>query len=84
MARWRWWPPTGAVTRRPRGYLNLIAQPRAQVQLKRETFPVIASVASAGERARLWPQVVAANRQYARYQTGTAREIPIVLLRRAN
>jgi F420H(2)-dependent quinone reductase len=68
----------------PAWYLNLIAQPRAQVQLKRETFPVIASVASARERALLWPQVVAANRQYARYQAETSREIPIVLLRRAN
>jgi deazaflavin-dependent oxidoreductase (nitroreductase family) len=68
----------------PAWYLNLIAQPRAQVQLKRATFPVIASVASAEERTRLWPQVVAANRQYARYQATTTREIPIVLLRRAS
>lgn len=68
----------------PAWYLNLLTQPRAQVQLKRERFPVIASVATPEERARLWPQVVAANRQYARYQAGTTREIPIVLLRRAS
>jgi deazaflavin-dependent oxidoreductase (nitroreductase family) len=46
-------------------------------------FPVTATVATAEERARLWPQVVARNPQYARYQAGTAREIPVVLLRRA-
>ena len=68
----------------PAWYLNLLAQPRAQVQLKRQRFTVTASVATAEERARLWPQVVAANRQYARYQAGITREIPIVLLRRAN
>lgn len=68
----------------PAWYLNLGAQPRAQVQLKRATFPVIASVASAEQRALLWPRVVAANRQYARYQAGTSRAIPIVLLRRAS
>ena len=66
----------------PAWYLNLIAQPSARVQLKGEVFPVTASVATAEERARLWPLVVARNPQYARYQAGTSREIPIVLLRR--
>ncbi|HEX9036595.1 MAG TPA: nitroreductase family deazaflavin-dependent oxidoreductase [Ktedonobacterales bacterium] len=68
----------------PAWYFNLLVHPEAQVQLKRERFPVVARVASPEERARLWPQVVAANRQYARYQAGTSREIPIVLLRRAS
>ena len=67
----------------PAWYLNLMAQPSARVQLKGESFPITAAVATAEERARLWPQVVAANPQYARYQAGTPREIPIVLLRRA-
>lgn len=67
----------------PAWYLNLLTQPRAEVQLKRQRFTVVATVATTEERARLWPQVVAANGQYARYQAGTTREIPIVLLRRA-
>lgn len=66
----------------PAWYLNLTAQPSAYVRLKGEVFPVAASVATAEERARLWPRVVAGNPQYARYQAGTPREIPIVLLRR--
>lgn len=68
----------------PAWYLNLVARPAALVQLKGATFPVTAAVATADERARLWPQVVARNPQYARYQAGTAREIAIVLLRRAS
>jgi deazaflavin-dependent oxidoreductase (nitroreductase family) len=67
----------------PAWYLNLVAHPEARVQLKGMVFPVTATVATAEERARLWPQVVARNPQYARYQAGTAREIPVVLLRRA-
>ncbi len=68
----------------PAWYLNLLAQPSARVQLKGEAFPVTASVATAEERARLWPHVTASNPQYTRYQAGTAREIPIVLLRRGD
>ena len=39
-----------------------------------------ARVASAEERARLWPLVVADHSNYADYQTRTQREIPLVLL----
>jgi deazaflavin-dependent oxidoreductase (nitroreductase family) len=67
----------------PAWYLNLVARPEAWVQLRRETFPVTATVATAEERARLWPLIVARLALYAHYQAGTAREIPVVLLRRA-
>jgi deazaflavin-dependent oxidoreductase (nitroreductase family) len=67
----------------PAWYLNLLAQPQAQVQLRADIFPVVASIATTEERARLWPQLVAAYSPYARYQAGTAREIPVVQLRRA-
>ncbi len=66
----------------PAWYLNLMAQPSARVQLKGDVFTVTAEVATAEERARLLPQITARNPQYARYQAGTSREIPIVLLRR--
>lgn len=39
-----------------------------------------ARVASADERADLWPQITSAHRNYAGYQTKTTREIPLVLL----
>jgi hypothetical protein len=41
-------------------------------------------VASAEERARLWPLVVADHDNYAGYQAKTEREIPLVLLEPTN
>ncbi|HEU0026468.1 MAG TPA: nitroreductase/quinone reductase family protein [Ktedonobacterales bacterium] len=66
----------------PDWYLNLVARPSARVQLRREVFPVAAAIATADERARLWPEVVARLPIYGYYQARIPREIPIVLLRR--
>lgn len=68
----------------PAWYLNILAHPRVQVQLKGETFDALATPATPEERARLWPQVIVPAPQYARYQAGTSREIPLVLLRRSS
>ena len=68
--------------RHPAWWLNLQANPRARVQVRRERFEVIAHTADPAERARLWPQLVAAYRDYARYARGTPREIPVVVLER--
>jgi hypothetical protein len=40
---------------------------------------VRARQASAGEKAELWPRVVAAYRGYAGYQRRTQRDIPLVI-----
>jgi len=47
------------------------------------TEVMIARTASADERARWWPDVVKAYRGYASYQNKTSREIPLVVLTRA-
>ena len=39
-----------------------------------------ARVASPADRQRLWPELVRVAPHYARYQQGTTREIPLVLL----
>jgi hypothetical protein len=39
-------------------------------------------VATAAERARLWPRVVDAYANYDEYQRRTGREIPLVILER--
>jgi hypothetical protein len=39
-----------------------------------------ARVATAAERARMWPIITAAHGHYAAYQPKTEREIPLVLL----
>jgi len=68
----------------PLWYLNLCADPAVDVSLQgRPAERMHARVASAEERARLWPLVVADHRNYAAYQTRTEREIPLVLLQPA-
>lgn len=69
--------------RHPAWWLNLQANPRARVQVRRERFEVIAREADAAERARLWPKLVAAYGYYDRYTRRTRREIPVVVLERA-
>jgi deazaflavin-dependent oxidoreductase (nitroreductase family) len=69
--------------RHPAWWLNLQANPRAHVQVRGAHFDVIARAADPAERARLWPRLLAAYRDYARYERNTKREIPVVLLERA-
>jgi len=66
----------------PAWFLNLSADPRVEVALpggprRRMT----AEVVGPERRAELWPRIVASAPQYARYQSRTTREIPVVLLR---
>ncbi|MHB8467657.1 MAG: nitroreductase family deazaflavin-dependent oxidoreductase [Acidimicrobiales bacterium] len=65
----------------PAWFLNLRDNPDVQVALKgAPRRPMHARVASAEERARLWPLVTADHKNYAGYQRKTDREIPLVLL----
>ncbi len=65
----------------PAWFLNLQADPDVEVSLKgAPAQPMTARVATADERARLWPQVAADFKNYADYQKKTDREIPLVLL----
>lgn len=65
----------------PAWFLNLRDNPAVEVSLRQgPKRPMKASVASAEERAALWPRVVAAYRGYGSYQRKTTREIPLVLL----
>jgi deazaflavin-dependent oxidoreductase (nitroreductase family) len=68
----------------PAWFLNLSANPEVQVAYQGQPArPMVARVATAEERARLWPLVVADHKNYAGYQTKTTREIPLVLLEEA-
>jgi deazaflavin-dependent oxidoreductase (nitroreductase family) len=65
----------------PAWFLNLRDNPEVAVSLKGEpAVPMRARVANADERARMWPIITAAHKNYAGYQTKTKREIPLVLL----
>ena len=68
----------------PEWYRNLIAEPRATLQVLRERTQVTARTADADERAEWWPKVVEAYRDNAAYQSRTDREIPIVFLEPRN
>ncbi len=65
----------------PAWFLNLQAKPEVKVAMKGEA-PVAmqARVATAAERADLWPKVTTKYKNYAGYQTKTTREIPLVFL----
>jgi deazaflavin-dependent oxidoreductase (nitroreductase family) len=65
----------------PAWFLNLRDNPEVEVAMNGEPARRMhARVATADERARLWPLVVADHANYAGYQRKTSREIPLVLL----
>ena len=70
----------GGSDRAPAWSLNLDAGPDVVVRRGRRTERRRARRASAAERDRLWPEIIATYQGYARYQARTAREIPVYLL----
>ena len=67
-------------TENPQWYRNLLAHPDVHIQIGPERRAVSAVVASASERARLWPRLVDAYADFDSYQSGTEREIPVIIL----
>ncbi len=72
----------GGYPKHPAWFHNLMAHPDVTVQVGRERRKVRARVASAEERARIWPRAVKAWPGYRTYQERTSREIPVVILER--
>jgi deazaflavin-dependent oxidoreductase (nitroreductase family) len=70
----------GGAPRHPAWFHNVRAHPDTTVQVGARRVAVRARVATADERSRLWPIVVAAYGGYADYQVRTEREIPLVIL----
>jgi len=70
----------GGDDRNPSWFLNLRDNPQVELEMKGAKRPMRAHVATADEKADLWPQVVSAYKGYAQYQTKTDREIPLVIL----
>ncbi len=73
----------GGLPKHPQWYLNLLVNPRATLQIKRDVREVVARVADPEERARLWPRLVAHYADFESYQAWTDREIPVIVLERA-
>ena len=70
----------GGAPRHPLWYLNLQANPVAEVTVGRETKQVRARDAQGEERERLWRSLADLYPGYDRYAQKTSREIPVVLL----
>src|SRR5260370_7463535 len=64
----------------PMWWLNLQANPRAKIQIGPKIIPVTARQAAPEERQRLWPVITSRYSNYADYQKGITREIPLVIL----
>ena len=67
----------------PDWYHNLKANPRVDVEVGTETFPVVAEALDADERARMWRRITEVAPGFAEYQTKTTRVIPVLALTRA-
>ncbi|WP_344595401.1 nitroreductase family deazaflavin-dependent oxidoreductase [Actinomadura vinacea] len=71
---------TGGAPKHPSWYLNLVARPQAEIQVKGEHIRVVARTAQEAERSRLWKIATSYWPNYDAYQTRTERVIPIVVL----
>ena len=73
----------GGAPTSPDWYHNLVANPRATVELGTETFEVNARLAQADERGPIWTRQKEEYPIFAEYEQRTSRQIPVVILERA-
>jgi len=70
----------GGASEDPDWVRNLRTAPSATICIDRRVRSVTAFLASAEQRALLWPRLIAVAPTYAAYQSATPREIPLVIL----
>ncbi len=70
----------GGDDRHPAWFLNLRDNPEVEVMMGGQIRPMRARIASAEEKAEMWPRITATYKGYADYQTKTDRDIPVVIL----
>jgi deazaflavin-dependent oxidoreductase (nitroreductase family) len=64
----------------PDWYRNLVAHPQVRAEIGTETVELVARVAAAEERERIWSAQKAAYPGFADYEQKTTRQIPVVVL----
>ena len=64
----------------PAWLTNLLKTPQVQVQIGPRVMALKAVIATAAQKADLWPKLVALYPDYQVYQDRTSRDIPVVLL----
>ena len=70
----------GGAETHPGWYLNLLANPTAEVQVARAHFTVRGRVVTGQEREQLFEQMAQMAPPYRDYQKKTKRELPVVVL----
>ncbi len=70
----------GGNTDHPIWFLNLQANPECEIRVSTLHTKAKARVLEGAERAEAWAKVTARHPTYAKYQSRTEREIPLVLL----
>jgi len=81
---WAVFASKGGSPTNPDWYHNLVANPRAKVEVGTETFDVVARVAEGEERERIWSEQKRRVRGFGDYEQRTPREIPVVILERVS
>ncbi|GAA1666969.1 nitroreductase family deazaflavin-dependent oxidoreductase [Nonomuraea maheshkhaliensis] len=74
----------GGSPHHPVWYRNLMANPRATVEVGTERVPVVARLAEGAERGRLWAREVALVPKFAEFEATAGRQIPAVVLERVH
>lgn len=69
----------GGLPKNPMWYLNVKADPVVKVQINARIRSMTARVATAEERAQLWPKLVAMYADFDNYQAWTDRVIPVIV-----
>ncbi|MDF2979576.1 MAG: hypothetical protein K0S40_4304, partial [Actinomycetospora sp.] len=73
----------GGVDREPHWWLNLQADPRAEIGFRGRRIPVRAEEVGDDEHPALWARFVAASPRFVDYQAKVRRRIALVRLRPA-
>ena len=71
-----------AAKRHPHWYLNLVADPRVDVQVRADKFTARARTAEPAEKPALWALMTSIFPTYDDYQEKAGREVPVVILER--
>ena len=70
----------GGAPTNPDWYYNLLANPRATIEVGSEQLEVTIEPAGPAERERLWAMVIERNPAFQEYEKKTLRTIPLVIL----
>lgn len=78
------YPSNGGKETSPAWWLNLQANPAAEVQIGKAVHAVRARAATEAEYEELWPKAAAYNSHWRGYEANVKRKIPLVVLERVD